>query len=156
MWGWYNNGGFEAIGSWLHARDVSKFNPSAAPMETDYKRTMIVGGLSTAEAFILHQIEMRAAPFESGVIAGPWYRHCEMLMGPGIAPSGLKIPQPALLHALAEAGWVDMGMCAAEELPTKRHIYVRPDRQHESKSDLRRAIEPVKVEGNVSPFRNTK
>jgi hypothetical protein len=156
MWDWYNNGGFEAIGSWLHARDVSKFNPSAAPMETDYKRTMIVGGLSTAEAFILHQIETHAAPFDTGVIAGPWYRHCEALMMAGVAPSGLKIPQPALLHALKEAGWIDMGMCAADELPTKRHIYVRPDRRHESKSDLRRAIEPKKVEGNVSPFRNTK
>lgn len=77
-------------------------------------------------------------------------------MAPGVAPGGLKIPQPALLHALAEAGWVDMGMCLAPELTTKRHIYVRPDRQHESKSDLRRAIEPVKVEGNVSHFRNIK
>jgi hypothetical protein len=157
LWDWYHNGGFEAVGSWLHARDVSKFNPSAAPMETDYKRTMIVGGLSTAEAFILHQIETHAAPFDTGVIAGPWYRHCEALMMAGVAPSGLKIPQPALLHALKEAGWIDMGMCAADELPTKRHIYVRPDRRHESKSDLRRAIEPKKVEGNVSPLiRNIK
>ena len=154
MWGWYHNGGFEAIGSWLHARDVSKFNPSATPMETDYKRTMIVGGLSTAEAFILHQIETNAAPFNTGVIAGPWYRHCEALMVAGVAPSGLKIPQPALLHALKEAGWIDMGLCQAPELTTKRHIYVRPDRQHESKAALRRAVEPKKVEGNVTPLRN--
>ena len=154
LWDWYNKGGFEAIGSWLHARDVSKFNPSAAPMETDYKRTMIVGGLSTAEAYILHQIETHAAPFDTGVIGGPWYRHCEALMGIGNAPSGLKIPQPALLHALKEAGWIDMGMCLAPEHPTKRHIYVRPDRRYEPKAALRRAIEPIKAEGNVTPLRD--
>jgi hypothetical protein len=154
LWDWYNKGGFEAIGSWLHARDVSKFNPSAAPMETDYKRTMIVGGLSTAEAYILHQIETHAAPFDTGVIGGPWYRHCEALMGIGNAPSGLKIPQPALLHALKEAGWIDMGMCLAPEIPTKRHIYVRPDRRYETKAALRRAIEPIKAEGNVTPLRD--
>jgi len=154
LWGWYYDGGFEAIGAWLHARDVSAFNPTAAPMETDYKRTMIVGGLSTAEAFILHQIETRAMPFDTGVIGGPWYRHCETLMGPGVAPAGVKIPQAALLHALKEAGWVDMGMCFAPELSTKRHIYVRPDRQHEPKAALRRAIEPVRAEGNVTNLRD--
>ncbi|NDB67467.1 MAG: hypothetical protein EB015_05560 [Methylocystaceae bacterium] len=154
LWGWYYDGGFEAIGAWLHARDVSAFNPTAAPMETDYKRTMIVGGLSTAEAFILHQIETRAMPFDAGVIGGPWYRHCETLMGPGVAPAGVKIPQAALLHALKEAGWIDMGMCFAPELSTKRHIYVRPDRQHEPKAALRRAIEPVRAEGNVTNLRD--
>ena len=155
LWEWYSKGGFEAIGSWLYARDVSAFNPTAAPMETEYKRTMIVGGLSTAEAYILHQIETHAVPFDTGVIGGPWYRHCEMLMSVGGAPSGLKIPQPALLHALKEAGWVDMGMCGSEDFPTKRHIYVRPDRRHESKSALRRAIEPIKAEGNVTPLRSS-
>ena len=154
LWDWYDNGGFEAVSAWLHARDVSAFNPAATPMETDYKRTMIVGGLSTAEAFILHQIEQRAAPFDTGVISGPWYRHCEALMASGVAPGGLKIPQPALLHALKEAGWIDMGLCGAPDLPTKRHIYVRPDRRHESKSDLRRAVEPKRMEGNVTPLRD--
>jgi len=74
-------------------------------------------------------------------------------MAPGSAPAGVKIPQPALLHALKEAGWIDMGMVGSADHPTKRHIYVRPDRRHESKSDLRRAIEPKKVEGNVTNFR---
>ena len=154
LWAWYKSGGFEAVAAWLHARDVSKFNPAAPPMETDYKRTMIVGGLSTAEAFILHQIETRAAPFDTGVIAGPWYRHCEALMVAGVAPSGLKIPQPALLHALKEAGWVDMGMCMSPDFTTKKHIYVRPDLQFVPKADLRRAIEPKRKEGNVKNIRD--
>ena len=94
----------------------------------------------------------RLGEFSTGVVASPFYALCERIVHG--APSGVKIPQAALLHALKEAGWIDMGMCFAPELSTKRHIYVRPDRQHEPKAALRRAIEPVRAEGNVTNLRD--
>ena len=69
IWNWYKAGGFEAIAGWLMSRDVSKFNPAATPMETDFKRTMISSGMSTAESYILDEIEAMRYPFNQGVVA---------------------------------------------------------------------------------------
>jgi hypothetical protein len=33
LWGWYADGGFDAVAELLWTRDVSKFNPGAAPMK---------------------------------------------------------------------------------------------------------------------------
>ena len=60
----------------------------------------------------------------------------------GSAPSGVKVPQAALLHALKESGWLDVGRVASGELPTKKHLYCAPDMlKTYSKSDLRRMVE---------------
>ena len=53
------------------------------------------------------------------------------------------MPQAALLHALKEAGWVDMGRLASADFQTKKHIFAAPDLAATlSKSELRRAVEP--------------
>lgn len=62
-------------------------------------------------------------------------------------PIGTKVPQAALLHALQEAGWKDMGRIACGEYPNKKHVFCAPTLTHLSKSDLRRIVEdtPVKL-----------
>ena len=151
IWEWYKAGGFEAIAGWLMSRDVSKFNPAATPMETDFKRTMISSGMSTAESYILDEIEAMRYPFNQGVVAGPWFKICQKLAG--LAPTGVKIPQAALLHALKEAGWRDLGLVHAPEYKNKRHLFVSPKLKHYNKSDLRRMVEDTPQEGNVVALR---
>jgi hypothetical protein len=53
----------------------------------------------------------------------------------------VKIVQPALLHALKEAGWIDMGRIASRDYLSKKHIFVAPDMVAIPKSDLRRMVE---------------
>jgi len=151
IWDWYKAGGFEAIAGWMMRRDVSKFNPAATPMETEFKRTMISSGMSTAESYILDEIEAMRYPFNQGVIAGPWFKVCQKLAG--LAPTGVKIPQAALLHALKEAGWRDLGLVHAPEYKNKRHLFVSPKLKHYNKSDLRRMVEDTPQEGNVVALR---
>jgi len=56
------------------------------------------------------------------------------------------VPQAALLHALQEAGWVDVGRVASAEYATKKHIFAAPDMSKKfSKSDLRRLVEEPAV-----------
>mgnify|MGYP003654089976 FL=1 len=65
---------------------------------------------------------------------------CDRLSG--LAPPGVKIPQPALLHALKEAKWVDVGRVGTVELQNKKHIFATPEMAKKfSKSDLRRIVE---------------
>jgi hypothetical protein len=53
----------------------------------------------------------------------------------------VKVVQGALLHALKEAGWVDCGRIAAQDYPSKKHIFCAPDMVRMSKSELRRSVE---------------
>jgi hypothetical protein len=39
LWAWYRAGGFAACTGWLARRDVTAFNPSAAPAMTEFKPT---------------------------------------------------------------------------------------------------------------------
>jgi hypothetical protein len=55
----------------------------------------------------------------------------------------VKVPQPALLHALKEAGWVDLGRVASGDFQSKKHMYCAPDMVGVSKSDLRRMVEDL-------------
>jgi hypothetical protein len=57
-------------------------------------------------------------------------------------PAGVKIHQSALLHALKEAGWVDVGRLASSEFQTKKHIFAVSELASKlSKSELRRMVE---------------
>jgi hypothetical protein len=137
MWNWFKNGGYEAIASWLALRDVSKFNPSAAPMMTEFKLNLVEQGMSSAESYLVDMMRLRVGEFASGVIASPFHAICERLS----SMSGTKIPQPAFLHALKEAGWIDRGRLSSRDYTTAKHIYTSPDIEA-SKSDLRRMVEP--------------
>ena len=150
LWAWYKAGGFQAVGAWLHARDVSAFNPSAVPMMTEYKRTMILNGMSTAEEFLLDRLEREVGDFSRGVIAAPFHTLRDRLQGE--APVGVKIPQNALLHALTEAGWVDMGRLSSARNSSKKQVFVSPRVHKEkfSKSELRDMAEGMPLANVVN------
>ena len=141
MWDWYKKeGGFEHIAQWLYARDVSAFSAGATPPMTDTKANLVEHSMSMAESFIVDLIRNRAGEFSKGVIAGPFHALCDRLAA--LAPPGVKVPQAALLHALQEARWVDVGRIGCTEYPTKKHIFADPAvAKKYSKSDLRRIVE---------------
>jgi hypothetical protein len=85
-------------------------------------------------------MRQRKGEFARGVVGSPFHAVCDRLLGS--APAGVKIPQAALLHALKEAGWIDMGRIASGELTSKKHIFCAPDLVGKlSRSDLRRLVE---------------
>jgi hypothetical protein len=139
IWNWYRKGGFAAIASWLHARDVSKFNPSAPPMWTEFKANLVEHGMSMAESYLVEMLKNRIGEFNRGVIGSPFHSLCDRLAG--AAPSGVKVPQAALLHALKEAGWIDKGRLKSRDYDTKKHIFCAPDLDNLAKSELRRLVE---------------
>ena len=139
MWDWYRSGGFYAIARFLRDRDVSKFNPSAPPMWTEFKANLVEHGMSMAESYLVEMLNNRVGEFNKGVIGSPFHSLCDRLAGS--APSGVKVPQAALLHALKEAGWVDCGRVKSREFGTKKHIFSCPEMADYSKSDLRRMVE---------------
>ena len=139
MWAWLESGGKSAVAAWLHARDVSAFAPGATPMLTEAKAIMVEAGMSGAESFLVDLMRHRLGEFNKGVVGAPWHALCDRLQG--ASPTGTRIVQPALLHALKEAGWIDMGRIASRDYLSKKHIFVAPDMVNVPKSDLRRMIE---------------
>jgi hypothetical protein len=115
-------------------------------MLTEAKAIMVEAGMSGAEAFLVELMRARLGEFNKGVVGAPWHALCDRLQGS--SPTGTRIVQPALLHALKEAGWVDMGRIASRDYLTKKHIFCAPDMVGVPKSDLRRMVEttpPVSV-----------
>jgi hypothetical protein len=139
MWDWYRSGGFGTIGRFLRDRDVSKFNPSAPPMWTEFKANLVEHGMSMAESYLVEMLRNRIGEFSRGVIGSPFHSLCDRLAG--AAPSGVKVPQAALLHALKEAGWVDCGRLMSRDYTSKKHIYACPEMADTPKSELRRMVE---------------
>ena len=146
LWTWYKAGGFETVAAWMHARDVSRFNPAAAPPFTEFKANLVEHGMSIAESYLVDLIRVRAGEFSRGVVGSPFFALCDRLVA--AAPAGVKIPQAALLHALKEAGWVDMGRLASSAHMTKKHVFATPEmaRTH-SKSELRNMLEAPPATG---------
>jgi hypothetical protein len=140
LWNWYQRqGGFEAVAHYLHTRDVSAWNPNAAPPMTEAKSIMVEHGMSGAESFLVDLMRRRAGEFSRGVCGGPFYGLCDRLQG--IAPGNVKVVQAALLHAFKEAGWIDMGRIKSRDFETKKHVFCAPELGEYSRSDLRRMIE---------------
>lgn len=148
MWAWYHSGGFPAIAAWLRVRDVSAFNAGAAPMMTEFKVNLIEHGMSTAESFLVEMMRARTGEFSRGVVGSPFHALCDRVAG--TAPTGTKVPQAALLHALKEAGWVDLGRVASADYTTKKHLFCAPNMRL-SKSEMRRMVEE-----SASPLRIVK
>jgi hypothetical protein len=139
IWTWYRAGGFAAIARWFYQRDIQAFNPAAAPPMTEFKANLVEHGMSMAESYLVEMLRSRVGEFNKGVIGSPFHSLCDRLAGS--APSGVKVPQAALLHALKEAGWVDCGRLKSREFGTKKHIFTCPEMAEYSKSDLRRMVE---------------
>jgi hypothetical protein len=102
---------------------------------------MVEHGRSTAESYLIEQLRARSGEFARGVIGSPFYTLCDRLAGQ--APAGVKVPQAALMHALKEAGWVDMGRILSQELTSRKHVYCAPELADKPKSELRRLVEDV-------------
>lgn len=139
IWAWLESGGKSAVAAWLHARDVSAFNPGATPMLTEAKAIMVEAGMSGAEAYLVDLMRARLGEFSKGVVGAPWHALCDRLQG--MVQGTAKIVQPALLHALKEAGWVDMGRLKSRRHDNKKHIFCAPDMVDVSKSELRDMVE---------------
>jgi hypothetical protein len=140
LWDWYKASGFACIAAWLYQRDVSSFNPAATPAWTEFKSNLIEHSMSTAESWLVDFMRRRQGEFARGVVGSPFHALIDRLLGS--MPAGVKVPQAALLHALKEAGWIDMGRVASAEFATKKHLYAAPDMiAKHSKSDLRRMVE---------------
>ena len=146
LWRWYGAGGAGRVACWLAQRDVAAFDPAATPMATEYKLSLVEQGMSHAESWLVDLIRHRVGEFSLGVVASPFYALLDRLQG--MAPNGVRLVQPALLHALDECGWRDMGRIMSQELTTRKWIWAAPDvaTYGYSKSDLRRM-----AEGPVSP-----
>jgi hypothetical protein len=139
MWDWYAAGGASAVCAWLYHRDVSKFNPGAAPMMTEAKMIMVEQGRSTAESYLVEMMQARLGEFSQGVVGSPFYSLCDRVSTG--APAGVRVPQAALLHAFREAGWIDCGRIGTREYQTKKHIFCAPNMTDVPRSELRRMIE---------------
>ena len=141
MWRWFESGGFEAIAAWLYRRDVSAFNPAAAPPVTEYKLSLIANGQSPAESILCEMIRAREGPFAAGAITAPFHVLCaDLTLRAGLAP-GQRIPAAALHHALLECQWLDCGRVTSAEFSTRRHVYCAPELARATKSELRRLVE---------------
>jgi hypothetical protein len=139
MWAWLNAGGKSAVAAWLHARDVSAFNPGASPAMTEAKAIMVEAGMSGAESFLVDLMRNRIGEFSKGVVGAPWHALCDRLQG--TVQGSVKIVQPALLHALKEAGWIDMGRLKSRRHDNKKHIFCAPGMVEMSRSDMRDMVE---------------
>jgi hypothetical protein len=139
MWAWLNAGGKSAVAAWLHARDVSAFNPGASPAMTEAKAIMVEAGMSGAESFLVDLMRNRIGEFSKGVVGAPWHALCDRLQG--TVQGSVKIVQPALLHALKEAGWIDMGRLKSRRHDNKKHIFCAPNMLDMSRSDMRDMVE---------------
>ena len=139
VWNWYKTGGYQAIAAWLHARDVSAFNPAAAPAWTEFKANLVEHGMSIAESYLVEMMRARRGEFAKGAVGSPFHGLCDRVAGS--APAGVKVPQAALLHALKEAGWVDCGRLKSRAHDAKKHVFCAPDMVHHSRSELRDMVE---------------
>lgn len=143
MWTWYKNGGFDAITAFLDARDVSAFDPGGRPPMTEAKMLMIEHGYSGAEAHILEQIQSRQGPFKHGAVCGPWHKVIAEMQ---VYSGNHKLYPQALLLALREAGWRDMGHTHSRDYPTKKHLFCAPGLVDVPKAELRRIAETGKAD----------
>ena len=116
-------------------------------MATEFKLNLIEHGLSMAESYLVESMRLKVGEFSKGVIGSPFHAVCDRLAGS--APAGVKVPQQALLHALKEAGWVDLGRVASSDYPSKKHLFCAPDLANSNKSNLRRLVEESPPSGLV-------
>jgi hypothetical protein len=139
LWNWYQHrGGFAAVSHYLHTRDVSAWNPTAPPPMTEAKAIMVEHGMSTAESMLVDMMQRRVGDFAAGAIGAPFHPLCERIQHH--MPSGVKVPQAALFHALKEAGWVDRGRIKSREYQNKKQVFCAPDLAEKSDSELRRLV----------------
>jgi hypothetical protein len=142
LWSWFEDGGLSASADWLAQRDISKFNPSSAPFMTEFKRSMIQDGMSTAEEYLHDLMSNERGQFARGVISAPFHE-LRGLLEYSCPVQGTKIHQQALLHALNEAGWQDMGRLGSARASAVKRIFASPRivQSGLSKSEIRDLVD---------------
>jgi len=125
LYRWYDAGGTAAVAAYLHARDISKFNPKAAPPMTKAKRAMIDLARPEHERWLEEQFA------DGGKFAGFSVVTVGEITGDWDAPHGLTCRNvPAALRAAGfQAGpeiklngraavvWLRRGAIAAKSSP---------------------------------------
>ena len=135
IWHWYLNGGFEAIASYLWARDVSKFNPSARTEMTQTKENLIENSRSETEENLLDMIRKREGVFEKGVLSTPLGPVMDILRHT-LPRTAQFLHKNAVLSALHEAGWVNVPKCHSVRNLSLKNIFCAPELKNCSKSEL--------------------
>jgi hypothetical protein len=149
LWAYFKAGGLQAGAAYLRQRDVSRFNPSATPPWTDAKTIMVGSARTGAESWLVERIEKKALEFRHGYACGPWQAVVDRLQDH--APQNVRLNVPALLHALAECGWTDVGLVKTKRYGTRRHIWLSPDWRG-TKTEARDAAETAHT-ATVHAFR---
>jgi hypothetical protein len=147
FWNWLWAEGFNSVAKWLYARDVSKFNPGMIAPWTDFKASLVETGMSYAESHLVELIRDRSGPFKYGVIGGPFHELCREIAD--ALNNGTKVPPAALLHALREAGWLDMGRCMSSTQTTKKHIFCAPGFRDKTRAVLRDMVADYEKNGST-------
>jgi hypothetical protein len=143
LWSWYRSEGFQSATSWLYARDVRRFNPSAAPLSTAWHKSMIEGARRSDEAMLLDMIRTQQGPFAHGVVAGPLALLVERIQ----MSTAIRLFDTALVSALVECGWRDVGIISdkASKLDGIR-AWAAPHMADVPTPELRRILAEVRGE----------
>ena len=139
MWHWYAQGGLDAVCGYLDARDVSAFNPGAAPPMTDAKAILLQTGMNPTEAALAEMIAARQGVFRGGFITSPFHKLVNDLQN--ALGDRYRVNQAAINIALKDAGWTDRGRIYSKEHVTKKHVFTAPEHSHLSNSEVRRMVE---------------
>ena len=100
-----------------------------------------------SEGFLVDMIRHRRGESAKGIVAAPLHGLVDRLQG--VAPDGRKLHLQALLHALVEAGWTDMGRIKSSRNSTPKRLFCAPDMVKMSKSELRDLAEEAPEPGAV-------
>ena len=94
-------------------------------------------------AFIKPLIQNKHGAFKYGIIGSPFHKLCENLSRQN--PNGQRIRFRDLAQALAESGWIDRGRVSSRDFNTKRHVFIHPEHDHLTKSQVSRIFETITV-----------
>jgi len=127
LYAWFRNGGLEACATWLHQRDVSKFNPKAPPVSTRSKELVIEDGRNLGELWVVEQAQALGGEFAGGMIISSFINMADRLQG--IAPTHVKVFPKTIIDAVASIGWVFLKDIHSRKYRTRKQIWISPEVQ---------------------------
>ena len=145
LWEWYHGPGFPVVAHWLANRDVSAFNPAAAPPMTPSKAALLLEDEQDIAGAVQRMVRNQSPPFDRGVVASPWAGLCRLVERELLAVGVRGTVTESVLHeSLRESGWLNRGPVAAGGLP-RRSAWVMPGAPCASATDseLRRTVETL-------------
>jgi hypothetical protein len=88
--------------------------------------------------FLLNMVNNRSGHFSKGIIGSPFHKICDQLSRE--FPNEDRVTQSDLILALKTVGWIDRGRVNSRDLNAKKQVYICPELDHLSKSELRRLL----------------